>query len=176
MSILRPMKSKAKVLCTLIFCLLAHSNASAQTLPGDPYGTTASTGIGKLTPSLADQAFGNSGTYNLGTPSSLQDLRNEEKKLLGDFLNAAPTIKAPPPAPRRPMIAFNESSGRVWVNGFEFDSDDYASAIQSQQYLNAPSQRPKGANWNSLSPKQYNAYLSRITNPTREIKLNAPNH
>lgn len=134
--------------------------------PGDPYSTTASTGIGNLTPSLADQAFGNSGTYNLGTPSSLQDLRNEEKKLLGDFDKAAPTIKAPPPAPRRPMIAFNRSSGRLSVNGFEFDSDDYASAVQSQQYLNAPSQRPKGADWDSLSAKQYNDYLSRITNPT----------
>lgn len=134
--------------------------------PGDPYSTTASTGIGNLTPSLADQAFGNSGTYNLGTPSSLQDLRNEEKKLLGDFDKAAPTIKAPPPAPRRPMIAFNRASGRLSVNGFEFDSDDYASAVQSQQYLNAPSQRPKGANWDSLSARQYEDYLSRITNPT----------
>ncbi len=113
--------------------------------PNDPFSTAAATGLGGLSASQADALIQK-------MPTSI-----------GDFDYAAPEIKKPSTPTND--IAYDRISGKMSVNGFSFDVDDYSDALRSVEYLGSrPSARPAGT-WSTLTSDEYEDYIRRIANP-----------
>jgi hypothetical protein len=70
--------------------------------------------------------------------------------------------------PYGPQLGYSPSTGKVGVNGFVFGKDDFASALESEQYLNRPPTplpRDEVQDWVPLSEDGYNALLKTIKEP-----------
>ena len=114
--------------------------------PNDPFSTAAATGLGGLSASQADALIQK-------MPTSIGDFdyacsRNKKNLLL-----------------LQNDIAYDRISGKMSVNGFSFDVDDYSDALRSVEYLGSrPSARPAGT-WSTLTSDEYEDYIRRIANP-----------
>lgn len=73
-------------------------------------------------------------------------------------------------APREssgPSVFFDQARNLFSVNGYAFDAEDYAAAVQSRQFLDQPAGGPPDAgSWTRLSPSMYEQYMSQIEDPT----------
>lgn len=85
---------------------------------------------------------------------------------LGESLVGPGPAYQPSRASRGPTIAFSPTAQQLYVNGFQFGSDDAQRALESERYLGAdPTELPAG-DWVALDEQAYGAYLNSIKNPS----------
>jgi len=126
-------------------------------VPGRVQTPTAGVGLQNLAPSSADPMI------------NLRRMAEESTRSL-ESLRAAPaqTEKQPFQVQYGPQIGYSPSTGKIGVNGFVFNKDDYANALESEKYLGgAPQALPRNevADWVPLSQNAYSALLKNIREP-----------
>ena len=71
--------------------------------------------------------------------------------------------------PQGPRVYFDADSGKMFVNGFEWDETNAAEGLRSVKHFNAAqadTPPPEGRRWRPLSKSEYSNYVDEITNPT----------
>jgi hypothetical protein len=122
---------------------LTGANVGVPANPYAPFSPTSSIGSGGLGPSSADLAVAG------------EALTKQSQFTL-------PQMKQPP------AIGFSPSKKQLFVNGLTFDADDAATALESENYIGAPSTGlPQGGDWVPLDEQAYGQFLGSIRNPTR---------
>jgi len=121
---------------------LAGANVGVPANPYTPFSPTSSIGAGGLGPSAADLAVAG-------------------EALVKQNQFTMPTLKQPP------AIGFSPSKKQLFVNGLTFDADDAATALESEQFIGAPSTGlPQGGDWVPLDEQAYGQFLGSIRNPS----------
>lgn len=112
-------------------------------------GTSAGTGLGNL-----EDVDNNIDDFDIdGALASIEQMY------------AQPDAQSEPDT--QPVIAINPGTKKLYVNGFEFDENDAASALVSRDYLaGAPKAPAEGSGYRRLPKAAYDAYLAGIENPT----------
>jgi hypothetical protein len=100
--------------------------------------------------------------FTMGSSSSLADMAVMGERLVQGSRFELPTIDEPIGATR----LYNPTTKEVFVNGFKFNADDEAAALQSEQYLGQqPVPAPPG-DWVPLDDTAYRQYLQDIRDPS----------
>jgi hypothetical protein len=100
--------------------------------------------------------------FTMGSSSSLADMAVMGERLVQGSRFELPTVDEPIGATR----LYNPTTKEVFVNGFKFNADDEAAALQSEQYLGQrPVPAPPG-DWVPLDDTAYRQYLQDIRDPS----------
>lgn len=122
---------------------LGRMGVSAMPDPYAPWTPTSGVGLGGLSPSLADMAV-------------------QAERLVRGTQFTLPEIAAP----TGPTRLYNPTTKEVFVNGFKFNADDEAAALQSEQYLGGPPAKAPAGDWVPLDETAYRQYLQGIRDPS----------
>lgn len=123
-------------------------------LPSDPYSM--------FDTSAADIGFGGLRTESI--PDYAGMIRQQGQEAIDSF--SAPMANTG--SQLSPSIFYSPSTRRLNVGGFEFQEEDAASALQSEQYLGRPATpSAEASDWYALPESAYSSYIESVRNPTR---------
>lgn len=114
----------------------------------NPYDASPDIGMGSLGGTLVDEAM-LLGELERGSQFNMPDLSQ-------------------PRQPEGPQVLYSPSTNKMFVNGALFDADDASSALQSRDYLTAPSALAPAdvQDWQTVSPESYAKYIRNIEDPS----------
>jgi len=114
----------------------------------NPYDASPDIGMGNLGGTLVDEAM------------LLGEVERASQFDLPDFTQ--------PRQPQGPQVLFSPSTNKMFVNGALFDADDASSALQSRDYLTAPSALAPAdiQDWQTVTPESYAKYIRNIEDPS----------